>query len=426
MNRWIFGLACLFGLSTTVIGDESARQVDVLARDYVVLELAMGEHDPGHVDAYFGPPELKAQAVSAGWTTAEIAERAHALQSELGQVSSGDGARITELDRRLTALLTRVAIHQGETLTFDEESERLFAAQAPDYDAAWFDAVLEQIDNLLPGDAPLATRVNDFKDQFTIPEDKLDVVFRRALDECRQRTRAHIELPAEESFRVEYVTDKPWSGYNWYEGSAVSLIQVNTDLPTAIDRAVDLGCHEGYPGHHVYNATLERKLFKGRGWLEYSIYPLFSPQSLIAEGSANYGKRLAFPGDERVIFEREVLFPLAGLDASEADRYYTLQALLAKLSYAGNEAARDYLNKRISREEAVDWLVRYALYSPERAAQRMRFVDTYRSYVINYNLGQDLVAEYVERGEADVETRWHRFERILSEPISAPELIGND
>ena len=109
-------------------------------------------------------------------------------------------------------------------------------------------------------------------------------------------------------------------------------------------------------------------------------------------------------------------------DAAEADRYYALQAAMAKLSYAGNEAARDYLNGERTREETEAWLVRYALSTPERAAQRVRFFDTYRSYVINYNLGRDLVADHVERDGADAATRWRRFERILSEPTSAGDL----
>ena len=106
---------------------------------------------------------------------------------------------------------------------------------------------------------------------------------------------AHLALPPGESFTVEYVTGKSWSGYNWYQGDYRSLIQVNTDLPINIDRAIDLACHEGYPGHHVYNVLLEQHLVRERGWIEYSVYPLFSPQSLIAEGTANYGIEVAFP-----------------------------------------------------------------------------------------------------------------------------------
>ena len=238
----------------------------------------------------------------------------------------------------------------------------------------------------------------------------------------RRRTLLFIELPENETFELEYVNDKPWSGYNWYQGNSQSLIQINTDLPIFISRAVDLGCHEGYPGHHTFNALLEKNLVEDLGWTEFSLYPLFSPQSLIAEGSGNYGIDLAFPGSERLQFERQVLFPLAGLDPTEADRYYELLELLSLLDYSGNEAARDYLNGTIDREQAVQWLVDYSLSSPERARQRTDFFDTYRSYVINYNLGKDLVREYVERDTEDHAARWRKFEHLLSSPMSPVDL----
>ena len=109
-----------------------------------------------------------------------------------------------------------------------------------------------------------------------------------------------------------------------------ALIQVNTDLPIYIDRAVDLAAHEGYPGHHVLNVLLE-KLYRERNWVEFCVYPLFSPQSLIAEGTANYGIEIAFPGDSQMEFEKEVLFPLAGLDPSKADNYYRITKLIKQL-----------------------------------------------------------------------------------------------
>jgi hypothetical protein len=160
-------------------------------------------------------------------------------------------------------------------------------------------------------------------------------------------------------------------------------------------------------------------MVKGRNWVEFSVYPLFSPQSLIAEGSANYGIEVAFPGAERIAYEKRVLFPLAGIDPAKADRYYRVQAALAELNYAGNEAARRYLNGEITREQAADWLVRYTLVSRERAAQRVRFFDQYRSYVINYNLGLDLVRRYIERRggtSARPAKRWEEFKKLLSSP----------
>jgi hypothetical protein len=417
---------------------ETAPDLDDIARDYVVLELAMGLHDGNHVDAYYGPEGLREAARDADLTLQEIADEAVELADRVANWPSNRNnrlelARIDGLSHRLRALSTRVAINQGQTFSFDEESRRLFGVTAPDYDADRFEQILERIDALLPGSGSLSSRVNAFQDQFVIPPDKLSAVFNVAIAECRRRTLENIALPEEESFSLEYVTGKPWSGYNWYQGQSQSLIQVNTDLPIFISRAVDLGCHEGYPGHHTFNVLLEQNLVEREGWIEFALYPLFSPESVIAEGSGNYGIELAFPGNERVQFEKQALFPLAGLDPDDADRYYALQELLELLSYAGNEAARDYLNGDIDREQAVQWLVDYTLASPERARQRVDFFDTYRSYVINYNLGKDLVRNYIEReaepaaaqasAPATQDRRWKRFEGMLSSPILPSNLV---
>jgi hypothetical protein len=406
--------------------EPSEFDLSILVREYLMLELSMGRHDKHHVDAYFGPQDIRDAANEVQLSLDDIAAQAVEMRERLDglAVETGQEAkpRIDGLVGRLVALETRIALSKGQTVPFDEESRRLFGAAAPDYDATHFQAILREIDAMLGGDGDLAERVVAFRNRFVIPPARLADVFDAAVAECRRRTLAFISLPAQETFSIEYVTGKPWSGYNWYQGNAESLIQINTDLPIFISRAVDLGCHEGYPGHHTFNALLETKLVHEQGWLEYSLYPLFSPQSLIAEGSGNYGIDLTFPGDERIAFEKDVLFPLAGLDATEADRYYGLLDLLAKLDYAGNEAARDYLDGAIDREQAIRWLVDYSLMAPERARQRTDFFDTYRSYVINYNLGEDLVRDYVERGDPDLAERWRRFESLLSSPMTADEL----
>ena len=270
-----------------------------------------------------------------------------------------------------------------------------------------------------PGQGSLAERYDAWRRPFAIPRDKLDSVFQAAIKACRERTLKHITLPANESFTVEYVTNKSWSGYNWYQGNYRSLIQVNTDLPIYIDRAIDLACHEGYPGHHVYNALLEKHLVRDRNWVEFTVYPLFSPQSLIAEGTANYGIEVAFPGRERIEYEQKVLFPAAGLDPAKAGEYYEVQALVDQLAYAGNEAARGLIDGKLTPAEAAAYIEKYAMYAPERARQRVRFIEQYRSYVINYNFGKDMVRRFVEGrgGTADNPSkRWEEFEKLLSSP----------
>src|SRR6266550_3133654 len=412
-----------------VTGNAQDVRMNQFAERYVRLVLAVGQHDADYVDAYYGPPEWRKEAEAGKLPLSEIASRAAALAGEIGAAQPPVSAdEMTQLRhqyvaRQLESLRTRVSMLMGTKLKFDEESKQLYDAVAPTHSEADFAKVLAQLDQMLPGPGSLIDRYDEFRKGFIIPKDRLDPVFKAAIDACRSRTLQHITLPPGESFTVEYVTNKSWSGYNWYQGNYRSLIQVNTDLPIYVDRAIDLACHEGYPGHHVYNVLLEKNLLRDRGWIEFSVYPLFSPQSLIAEGTANYGIEVAFPRAERLEFERRVLFPAAQLKSEMAAHYYEVLDLVDQLSYAGNEAARRYINGEIDAKGAAGWLEKYGLYSRPRAEQRVRFIDQYRSYVINYNLGKDLVAAYIESQGTD---RWGAFARLVSSPRLPSALTVNN
>jgi hypothetical protein len=397
-----------------------------VAEPYVKLVLDVGQHDADYVDAFYGPAEWRTQAGASKKPLEQLDAQAAALDTALAAIafkpSQADAEiwtlRRQYLSRQLKAVRARVAMLQGKKLTFDEESMALYDAVAPVIPVAQFDAVLRELDAKLPGDGSLIERYDRFKQDFVIPRNRLDRVFQEAIRGCRSQM-VGVQLPFEERFKVEYVTGKSWSGYNWYQGNFRSLIQVNTDLPVYIDRAIDLACHEGYPGHHVYNALLEKNLVKDRGWIEYTVYPLFSPQSLIAEGTANYGIEMAYPLGARILFERDVLFPLAGLKPERVAEYYAVLSLVDRLSYAGNEAARQYLDGKIDRAAAIAFLEKYALYTAPRAEQRLKFIEQYRSYVINYNLGKDLVGAYIERrmrGDKTPFKRWREFTALLSSP----------
>jgi hypothetical protein len=406
-----------------------------VAERYVKLVLAVGQHDADYVDAFYGQAEWRKEAEIHKMPLATIDHLALAVEADLKSSSAAAplakdadlwALRRQYLAKQLAALRSRVAMLQGKKMKFDEESKALYDAVAPVHTIEEFESVLKQLDARLPGSDPLIERYNRFKQEFVIPPARLDRVFQEAIRTCRQRTMQYVEMPPDEKFTVEYVTNKSWSGYNWYQGNFQSLIQVNTDLPIYIDRAIDLACHEGYPGHHVYNVLLEKHLVRNRGWIEFAIYPLFSPQSLIAEGTANYSIELLFPPAERVSYEKEVLFPMAGLDAARAEQYYEVLRLVDKLSYAGNEAARRYLNGSIDRDAAVDFLEKYAMNARPRAQQRVRFIEQYRSYVINYNLGKDLVRDYIIKRagqDSSAAARWREFAKLLSSPRLPSGLI---
>jgi len=403
----------------------SARADDLngIAERYAKLVLAMGEHDPDYVDAYYGPAEWKKHADTERKPLDAIATEAKQLTDTLAKISKPtdemERLRGAYLTKQLSALQARVHMLKGERLKFDEESQALYDAIAPTFSETHFQEILARLEPKLPGEGSLLQRYENWRRAFVIPKDKLDTVFQLAIKACRERTVAHIKLPPNENFTVEYVTDKPWGGYNWYKGHYRSVIQVNTDLPAYIDRAIDLAAHEGYPGHHVYNALLEKNLVGDRGWVEFSVYPLFSPQSLIAEGTANFGREVVFTKAERLAFEKEVLWPAAGIDPSRAEEFYAVQDLVKKLAYATNEAARQYVNGGMNANAAATWLQKYALMDEKRAKQGTKFIEKYRSYVINYNLGEDMVRSYIEKrgGTAEQpEQRWREFGQLLASP----------
>lgn len=427
----ILGLLLSLGSSPgqTTAGDLS---VDIVAERYVRLILAIGEHEPGYVDAYYGPEEwqeaVKADVPSLESLAAEANTLTAALAKHIEQTSpSLDRQRLRFLVKQLTAADARISMLQGNKFSFDEETALLFDAVVPPVHQADLDASLQALDDLIGGEGSLQERVIAYRKQFTIPKAKLASVFAAAIEGCKTQTNEFMALPKGERFTTEFVTDKPWSGYNWYQGDAVSLIQVNTDLPSLIDAAVNLGCHEGYPGHHVFNAMLENNLVDAKGWIEFSVYPLYSPQSFLAEGTASFARFMAFPGGKQTEFETQVLYPLAGInpgpDGKNAKQYADTLRALAGLRYARIEGARRYLDGKISRNELIEWLSRYQLISRERAAQGVRFIETYRGYVINYTLGSDLAAAYVARkGGTDEAERWRAYITLLSTPLTASML----
>jgi hypothetical protein len=410
--------------------DTGKRELDKLAQDYVRLGLYIGQYDGAFVDAYYGPDSLKPSgAKDAVFPKDSLLTAVKSMMDKFNQFATNEKndtlkKRAEWINNQLVAFARRIKIFSGELASFDEESKELFGVQAPVYPESHYQQLVSQLDSLLPGTGDRNGRFQALANKFIIPKNKLDTVFKAAIAECRKRTLQYYQLPANEDFKLEFVNNQPWNGYNWYKGNFQSLIQINTDLNIFIERAIDVGSHESYPGHHVYNMLLEKNLYRDKGWVEISLYPLFSPQSFIAEGSANYGIELAFPGKEKIVFARQLL-QLAGLDTTGTSRYFQALAIKGKLNYARNEAARGIINNTMNEQEAMRWLMEYALFNKESAAKSISFIKANRSYVINYNYGMDMVKNYIEaKGgtNASAAKRWELFGWLLSNPVSPNDL----
>ncbi|MBU3076404.1 hypothetical protein [Sphingomonas quercus] len=423
IRRLIAAAVALLAASTA-----PAAPLDDIAQRYVKMSLEAGEREPGYVDSYYGPPEWAEAARKAPRSFADLRGEAQALARALAAIDprtldAMSVRRRAYLQAQVKAATTRLSMDMGEKFPFQDEADGLFGVRPQLKPLAAYDPVLARIDRLVPGPGALADRVDALLDRYIVPADKVEPVMRAAIAECRARTMRHIALPSDERFDLGLVTGKSWSGYNWYKGNAHSLIEINTDLPVRIGRAAEIGCHEGYPGHHVLNMLLERKLARGRGWVEFTINPLFGPQGTIAEGTANYGVHLAFPGEELEAFEAKTLFPLAGLDPGEAPRLAALRDAMDELAGARLTIAEMYLDGKIDREQAIALSQKYQLLSRTRAEHGLGFTEQYRSYVINYATGKDMAQAYVERAGPSPAARWARFEAVISEPTVPADLL---
>ncbi len=410
-----------------------------IAEGYVKLVLEVGKYDANFVDAYYGPKEWKPKEENLQFDSTAYDKLIYPADSLLNELELLSEYSATELEtlryrylyKQLFAVKTKIIILNGSILPFDLESRALYDVSPPEIIEEDLQKTLDELDKILPGKGDVAERFINLRKKFEIPKDKIAVVFDAAVKECKSRTSKYINLPAGEKFKAEYVTGKPWGAYNWYKGNLFSVIQIATDFPVYIDSPVGLAAHEvaaheGYPGHHVYNIILEKNLVKDKGWIEYTVYPLYSPQSLIAEGTAVVGEKLLFPGDERIKFEKDVLFPIAKLDTTDAELYYKALELQDKLDGSSILAARNYLNGDWTKEETVEWLQKFQLRTKERTEKFLIFIETYRSYVVTYDMGEILISDYMERNggtEDNLARKWEIFNQLISTPQTPSGLL---
>jgi hypothetical protein len=190
-----------------------------------------------------------------------------------------------------------------------------------------------------------------------------------------------------------------------------------------------VACHEGYPGHHAQFVVTDVDAGAGGLAVEDTVVLLRSPISMLREGAAEYGPDLAFSPQERLAFERDVLFPLAGLDPSRAEKYAIVHRLIRELSSNVVPILRDYRDKRLSPEIASRALESSALVSSPRLL--LNFVDELGPYVLGYTIARNRVRNYVEtQSRQSGEDRWTILRRILaqadvsalSHPLNVPAL----
>lgn len=390
--------------------------LDPIGRDYVTLAFGIGRHVPGYVDAYFGPPEVK-EATLAGPAPepARLLERAQALLVRVAEAEEPE-IRIGYLTTQVEAMIATCRRLAGEQMAYRDEVRLLFDVEPERTPEAVFAAAIAELEDLLPGSGPVAERMIAWRRRFEVaPETALTLVD-LILPEIRERTRGIVSLPAGEAITVDLVSDKPWSGYNWYLGEGRSRVELNTDLPIHANRLTDLLCHEGYPGHHTERSTKEVELVRRRGALEETLNLVPTPQSLVAEGIAETAVEVL--GDDA----REAFVEILRVHGIEYDVEHALavREALRPIRGVGLDAALLLHEDGASVDEVVDFVVRNGATTEERARHNVRFAldPTWRAYAVCYSAGGELARAYHRNDPA-------RFARLLREHVRVPELLAS-
>lgn len=384
--------------------------IEQQAQEYVVLALAIDQIFPGEVDAWFGPSALMEDAKDRELTLEEIVTQARELAGAVSSVTA------TETDSRRNQLLDRInqLIAVAQSLSaetpqpFESELASLYGLALPA--TATSGDLLDKLEALLPGRGNLAFKVASWQNKLMIPAEKRQAVFEAALAECRKRTLSHWDLPTEEKLDIEWTRDVQ-AAWHEYKGAYRSLLRINALTVAFVSQSVDLACHEGYPGHHAQFVLMESSSALP---VEATAVLLRSPGSVLREGAASHAAALVFTAEERLDFERNVLYPLAGLPDQEAATALQIHQLVNDLSSAAAPIIRDYRNGITDFNATTFQLEREAMISSP--VPLLEFIDKYGAYAMGYVLVRDLVSEYLTGIPDD---KWTAMRELL---VTSPDL----
>jgi hypothetical protein len=405
---------------------EPSQDATAFVREYLLLGLRFDRVEEGYVDSFTGDPALR-RAVESGPAPdpADLARRADRLLAALPQVPRATGfdeARADYLGAHLRALACAGRKFAGQSVGFVDEVEAYFDVHITKGDPDHYRQAHAHLDEALGGSGSLADRMAAYRKGEEIPPARLEDCIHAFSSALRDRVRAEYPLPDSETVVYEVVTDKPWSGFNYYLGDYRSTVAVNADLKQQMSNLPRLVAHESYPGHHTEHCRKEAGLVHGKGHTEQTIFLVNTPQCLMAEGLADLALHVAV-GPKWAGWAGEIYADL-GLRL-DADRAQAVSEASAALADVRQDAALMLHDEHRDVDDVEQFLRRWLLVDETRARQMLRFLSSplWRAYTSTYVEGYRLL-----RGWLDARTEGvsliQRFGRLLDEPLIPSGLRG--
>jgi hypothetical protein len=397
--------------------------LDDFSRDYVTLAFGIERHVPGFVDAYFGPEEVKQEALAGEPPSpVELLAQARDLQK---RVAAGDlpEQRKGYLAAQVRAIIATCRKIAGDPLPYRDEVRESFDIEPDPTPESLFGEAIAELDALLPGTGDVNERMTSWRKQYEISPEVARKLIDLISDEARRRTFAFVDLPAGESIEYKMVQNEPWGGYNWYLGDAKSRVDINTDLPIRVLDLPSLITHEAYPGHHTEHALKEINLYREHGYGEHAIQLINTPECVISEGIATLSDSVIFESEELASWLARTVYPAAGI-TGDPKREAAIGRAQRNLRAVSANAALLLHDQGATEEETVNYLMRYSLRTEDEARKNLSFITDplWRTYIFCYHAGRDLLGEWLNGAPA--EERKSRFRTLLTEQVYPSQARG--
>jgi len=387
-----------------------------LIREYLLLGLRFDRVEDGYVDSFTGDPELRrVVADEPSPEPADLTRQAERLLAELDGRTDLEQSRAEFIGAHLRALACAGRKFSGQDVGFVDEVEAYFDVRIAKGDPEQYRLAHTKLDEALGGTGSLAERMVAYRSGEELPPERLEECIHAFSSALRDRVRAEYPLPDAETITYEVVTDKPWSGFNYYLGNYTSTVAVNADLKQQMSNLPRLVAHESYPGHHTEHCRKEFGLVAGQNQAEQTIFLVNTPQCLMAEGLADLALYAAI-GPDWGGWAGEIYADL-GLSFDGA-RAQAVSEAAATLADVRQDAALMLHDEHRDVDDVVEFLKRWLLVNDERARQMLRFLSSplWRAYTSTYVEGYRLLRGWLEARPAEVSLT-ERFGRLLDEPL---------
>jgi len=400
-------------------------KISEFGEDYLLLALRIDKHIKGYVDFYYGPEKLRQIVNNEDITSpSRLLINSDKLLNKL-DLQGYEIKRDRYLEKFLTAMRTSIELLNGSEISIQDQFLKLYDVALQPANESELKNLKSEYEEAYEGPGSLEVRMQNLRISRKVPEEKVFVLFKKALNIVRKQTSKSFTnlLPEEEYISIDLVEktndEIKWAFYNWYLGNFHSRIEVNPKYTIYWTSFLSAASHEGYPGHHTEFILNEKKLYRELNQFEHSILILHSPKMIISEGIANLANSMLFSNKDSAEISMKEFCSDVSKEAS-LERIMLQDKVKAKLPLFWYNFAYHAVIDKYSEEELIQYGKNIEVFSEEVLKMEFKRLSTpaYSKNAFLYHLGTNVIQQKYSKTPSIKE-----FQNLLVNPTLPSDLI---